>query len=69
MNRLDAIIKHLTMMGYEVNTDTWDNRIRVIFISDSGKRVTTALTEAEFNESFVVEKIVREINDEIRKQF
>lgn len=69
LNRRQAIIKHLEMMGYEVRVDSLEEFVAISLTLDSGKKCVHHIAMDEFEQSFIVEKIVRVINDELKKEF
>ena len=70
MGKLGKVVKLLKMMGYEVSEDIIDPAVQELTIglrSTDGKLIETTVTrQAILGENYVVERIVKRINDQIK---
>lgn len=70
MGKLGKVVKLLKMMGYEIGDDIIDPNVQELTIglrSTDGKLIETKVTrQAILGESYIIERIVRNINDQIK---
>lgn len=70
MGKLGRVVKLLRMMGYEIAEDIVDPEVQELTVwlrSTDGKMIETKVTrQAILGENYVVERIVRRINDQIK---
>jgi hypothetical protein len=63
VNRKEQVIKHLTMMGYTI--DTYNDITVVKLITNNGFGFCYAITPEAFETDNIVEKVVGVLNDYI----
>lgn len=70
MGKLGKVVKLLRMMGYEIAEDIVDPKVQELTVglrSTDGKMIETTVTrQAILGENYVVERIVKRINDQIK---